>query len=439
MSDDATSAERPQPGQDQKSSRRGPRTAVRLFLAVIGFVVVAALLLAGWLPRRQRTQEVNAKAEEKKTALPIVQVMTVHRASAVEQLTLPGTVTPVTVAHIYARAAGYLKKRYVDLGDKVHAGRLLAVISAPDLDAIVLQNQALLQQGKDALSKAQSQLQLQQVTYDRVHTLVQHGVLSQQDDDTSLAAVRSAAADVSSSQNAIKAAEATLAHASALASFEEVRSPIDGTITARNVETGSLVSPGGQAQGLSTTVASATTGGPPTGGAQGGELFEVADLHALHVFLAVPEQDALYVQTGHPAELTFAEFPGERFTGTIIRTNGSFSQDTRSLVLEVKLNDPQHRLRPGMFASVQLRFNAPQPGILVSGDSVIATARGEVVPIVQNGVIHMQPVLLGRDLGTQIYVTTGLQDGDLVVVSPNDHVKEGVRVATQQAPKGQQQ
>jgi multidrug efflux pump subunit AcrA (membrane-fusion protein) len=437
MSDDATSAERPQSGQDQKSSRRGPRTAVRLFLAVIGFVLVAALLLTGWLPRRQRTQEVNAKTEEQKTALPIVQVMTVHKASAMEQLTLPGTVTPVTVAHIYARAAGYVKKRYVDLGDKVHAGQLLALISAPDLDAIVLQNRALLQQGKDALSKAQSQLQLQQVSYDRVHTLVQHGVLSQQDDDAYLAAVRSGAADVSSSQNAIKAAEATLAHASALASFEQVRSPVDGTVTARNVETGSLVSPGGQVQGLSTKVAS--TGRPPTGGAQGGELFEVADLRALHVFVSVPEQDALYVQTGHRAELSFAEFPREHFTGMITRSNDSLSQDTRSLVLEVKVNDAQRRLRPGMFASVQLRFTAPEPGILISGDSVTATARGQVVPLVQNGAIHMQPVLLGRDLGTQIYVTTGLQDGDLVVVSPNDQVKEGVRVTTQQAPKGQRQ
>lgn len=439
MSDDATSADHSQPGQAKKGTRTGARTAVRLFYAVIGLVVVVALLLGGWLPRRQRTREANAKAQEQKSELPVVQVMTVHKASAVEQLTLPGTVTPVTVAHVYARAAGYVKKRYVDLGDKVHTGQLLALISAPDLDAIVLQNQALLQEGKDALNKAQSQLQLQQVTYDRVHTLVQHGVLSQQDDDTSSAAVRSAAADVSSSQNAIRAAEATLAHASALASFEEVRSPIDGTITARNVETGSLVSPGGQAQGLVATAAAPATGGPPTGGAQGGELFQVVDLRALHVFVSVPEQDALYVQTGHPAELSFAEFPGEHFTGTITRNNDSFSQDTRSLVLEVMVNDAQHWLRPGMFASVQLRFNAPQPGILISGDSVITTARGQVVPVVQDGVIHMQPVLLGRDLGPQIYVTTGLQDDDLVVVSPNDQVKEGVRVTTQQAPKGQQQ
>jgi multidrug efflux pump subunit AcrA (membrane-fusion protein) len=417
----------------------GPRRTRRLVYVVIAVVIVAGLLVAGWLPRRQRTTEVNARAREQKSALPVVQVMTVHKASAVEQLTLPGTVTPVNVAHIYARAAGYIKKRNVDLGDKVHTGQLLALISAPDLDAIVLQNQSLLQQGKDGLSKAESQFQLQQVTYERVHTLVLHGVLSQQDDDASLAAMRSAAADVSSAKNAIKAAEATLAHASVLASFEEVRSPVDGTITARNVEAGSLVSPAGQAQGLSPTAAAMGSGGPPTGGAQGGELFEVADLRDLRVFVAVPEQDAVFVQTGQNAELLFSEFPGERFSGTVTRSNDSLNQDTRSLLLEVKVNDQQHRIRPGMFASVQLRFNAPQPGILISGDSVIAQARGEVVPVVRNGVIHMQPVLLGRDLGTQIYVTSGLQDGEMVVVSPNNQVKEGVRVTTQPAPKGQQQ
>jgi RND family efflux transporter MFP subunit len=241
---DATSAERPQAAEDQQATRMGPR--LRLLYLATAFLVIAGLLLAGWLPRRRRTAEVDARAKEQRSALPVVQVMTVQKASAVQQLTLPGTVTPVTVAHIYARAAGYLKKRYVDLGDKVHRGQLLALISAPDLDAIVQQNQSLLQQDKDALSKAESQLQLQQVTYDRVHTLVQHGVLSQQDDDMSLAALRAAAADVRFSQNAIRAAEATLAHASVLASFEEVRSPMDGTVTARNVETGSLVSPGGQ-------------------------------------------------------------------------------------------------------------------------------------------------------------------------------------------------
>jgi multidrug efflux pump subunit AcrA (membrane-fusion protein) len=439
MSDRAMHLEHPQPAGGHKSIRSGSRRALRLVYLVIAIAIVVGLLLAGWLPRRRRTQEVNARANEQKSALPVVQVMTVHKASAIEQLTLPGTVTPVIVAHVYARASGYVKKRYVDLGDRVRRGQLLALISAPDLDAIVLQNQALLHQGKDALSKAESQFQLQKVTYDRVHTLVLHGVLSQQDDDAGLAAVQAAAADLRSSENAIKAAAATLAHASTLASFEEVRSPIDGTVTARNIDTGSLVAQGGQAQGLSPVLTGGASGGPPTGGAQGGELFEVADLGSLRVFVAVPEQDVVHLQTGQPAELSFAEFPGERFTGTITRSNDALSQDTRSLLMEVKVNDPQHRLRPGMFGSVQLRFSAPQPGILISGDSVIAEARGQIVPIVQNGVIHMQPVLLGRDLGTQIYVTSGLQDGDSVVVSPNDQVQDGVRVTTQPAPKGQQQ
>lgn len=438
MSDDPQSLESREATDGYKSTRTASRRLRFIAYVVVALIIIAALLV-GWLPRHQRTLEVDARAEEQKSALPVVQVMTVHKASAVEQLTLPGTVTPVNVAHIYARAAGYIKKRYVDFGDKVHTGQLLALISAPDLDAIVSQNQSLLKQNKDALNKAESQLQLQQVTYQRVHTLVQHGVLSQQDDDAALAALRSAEADVRTSQDAIQAAEGTLAHAAVLASFEEVKSPIDGTITARNVEIGSFVSPAGQAQGPTPVSSAMGSGGPPSGGAQGGELFAVADLGVLNVFVSVPEQDAPFVQTGQDAELSFSEFPGERYRGRVTRSNESLNQDTRSLFLEVKLNDPRHRIRPGMFASVQLRFNAPEPGILISGDSVIAQARGEMVPLVQNGIIHMQPVLLGRDLGTQIYVTSGLQDGDTVVVSPSDQVKEGVRVAAQPAPKGQQQ
>jgi hypothetical protein len=150
---------------------------------------------------------------------------------------------------------------------------------------------------------------------------------------------------------------------------------------------------------------------------------------------------SLSFRTGTVSNLILLDvFHHLQFPGTALSEfwRDSFSQDTRSLVLEVKVADPQHRLRPGMFASVQLRFNAPEPGILISGDSVIAQARGEFVPIVQNAVIHMQPVLLGRDLGSQIYVASGLEDGDLVVVSPTYQVKEGVRVSMQPAPKGQQ-
>jgi multidrug efflux pump subunit AcrA (membrane-fusion protein) len=238
-------------------------------------------------------------------------------------------------------------------------------------------------------------------------------------------------------QNAVKSAQGALAHEQSLADFEQIRSPIDGTITARNVEVGNLVSASGAAQGLSVT-AEANTGGPPTGGAQGGELFDVVDLRSLEVFVSVPEQDAPFVQTGQPVDLTVAELSGQTFTGKVVRSSDSLSQQTRTLLAEVKIADAQHRLRPGMFASVQMHYVAPNPGILISGDSLLTLARGQFVPVVENNVIQMRPVRVGRDLGTQVYVTSGLHNGDLIVVNPNDAVQQGVRVRPRPAPAGQQ-
>jgi hypothetical protein len=122
----------------------------------------------------------------------------------------------------------------------------------------------------------------------------------------------------------------------------------------------------------------------------------------------------------------------------VTRSSNSLSQQTRTLLAEVQIADAQHRLRPGMFASVQMHYRALNPGILISGDSLLNTARGQFVPVVENDVIQMRPVSIGRDLGTQVYVTAGLQDGDIVVVSPNDAVRQGARVSTRPAPAGQQ-
>jgi RND family efflux transporter MFP subunit len=216
-----------------------------------------------------------------------------------------------------------------------------------------------------------------------------------------------------------------------------VRSPISGTITARNVEIGSLVSPSGAAEGL--LPAATVTGGPPTGGAQGGELFDVTDLTRLEIFISVPEQDALFVQDGQPVDLSFAEVPGQRFTGKVVRTSRSLSQQSRTLLAEVQVfEDTHHRLRPGMFASVQMHYKDPNPAILISGDSLLTMARGQFVPVVENNVVQMRSVHVGRDLGTQVYITAGLRDGDTIVLNPNDLVKDGARVTTRPAPAGQQ-
>jgi membrane fusion protein, multidrug efflux system len=185
------------------------------------------------------------------------------------------------------------------------------------------------------------------------------------------------------------------------------------------------------------TVSVGSTGGPVTGGAQGGELFDIVDLGSLEVFVSVPEQDAPFVQTGQPVDLAFSELPGETFKGKVVRSSDSLSQQSRTLLTEVQVEDPRHRLRPGMFASVQMHFRAPNPGILISADSLLTMARGQFVPVVEHNIIQMRPVNVGRDLGTQVYITSGLQDGDLVVVNPNDAVKQGAYVNTRPAPAGQ--
>ena len=419
---------------------KGSRRHLGWLWAAIGLILVGlTAVFSGWLPRHKRDKEVQARAQQQQKATPLVEVTTVKQASPEEELTLPGTVIPVTTAHIFARAAGYLKARYVDLGDTVHKGQLLAVISAPELDAAVAQQASVVQQSRDAVARAVTQQDLTRVSYDRIHTLVLHGVLSQQEDDVALAALKSAIADVLSAKNAVGAALSALERAKALASFEQVRSPINGTVTARDVEVGGLVSATGAGQGLPAAASPTNpSGGPPTGGAMGGELFQIANVLDLRTFLSVPEEDAMRVQTGQPATLTFSELPTEHFQGTVIRSSDSLSQQTRSLLLEVHVRDPQHMLRPGMFASVQLHFKAPDRGVLVSGDSVIPRAQGQFVGVVQDNVVHLREVHVGRDLGTEVYITDGLENGDIIVVNPTDVVQEGAHVQPKPAPKGQE-
>src|SRR5580704_4186295 len=396
-------------GEKNSASIERPRYGRYLLVAVI---VIAAMFLVGWWPKHLLSKQVEAKANEQKAALLIVEVTTASEVRQAEELTLPGTVVPVSTTHIYARATGYLKSLNADIGDKVRRGQLLAVIESPELDATVQQQRSLLHASNAALDSARSQLALQQATYDRVHTLAQHGVLSRQDDDVALAAVKAASDAVESAKNNVDAEAAAVDRWSVLASYEQVRSPIDGTVTARNVDVGSFVSSSGAATGLgvNTTSDPSNSGGPPTGGSQGGELFQITNTHGLRTFINVPEEEAVDVQTGQDATLTFSELPGQPFDGKVIRSSDSLDQQTRTLLLEVQIQDPNRRLRPGMFALVQLHFNVRNPGILISGDTVIPRAQGQFVAVVDNNIVHLQQVHVGRDLGTQLYVTTGLRN-----------------------------
>jgi multidrug efflux pump subunit AcrA (membrane-fusion protein) len=439
MNSRAVEGSRPPADGREKGSASDQRPRYGRYL-LVAVVVIAGLFLLGWWPKHVVNKQVQAKANQEQAALPIVEVVTASEVRQAEELTLPGTVVPVSATHVYARATGYLKTLNVDIGDRVRRGQLLAIIESPDLDATVQQQRSLLQVSNAALNTARSQLTLQQATYDRVHTLAQHGVLSQQDDDVALAAVKAATDAVQSAENSVNAEASAVEHWTVLASYEQVRSPIDGTVTARNVDVGSFVSSNGAAAGLTvnTTSDQSNSGGPPTGGAQGGELFQIANTHSLRTFIGVPEEDAVSVQTGQEATLTFSELPGQQFDGKIIRSSDSLNQQTRTLLIEVQIQDPKRELRPGMFASVQLHFNVQNPGILISGDSIIPRAQGQFVAVVDNNIVHLQQVHVGRDLGTEVYVTTGLRNGDQIVVNPTDSVQEGVHVQTKAAPKGQE-
>src|SRR5260370_34045238 len=241
MSAGATTPPGP-PSEERHDEHRQRSPGRRLLWILIVVAVLALALLVGWLRHQKRNKEVDAKAKQQQNSVPVVEVQIVHGASAERDLTLPGTVPPLKSAHIYAQASRFLKARYVDLVDTVRKGQLLGSISAPDLDAMVSQQTAMLQQSKDGVLTAQAALRLQQVTYDRVHPLVLHGILSKQEDDTALAPVESAQSNLEPPKNEVKAAQAAQGHAQSMADFEQVRSPIHGPITAPTVEVGSFVS-----------------------------------------------------------------------------------------------------------------------------------------------------------------------------------------------------
>jgi hypothetical protein len=205
----------PATGHQQNEAQPQQKGGRRMLWILAGTVVLGLALLAGLLPHYTRNKQVNARAEQEKNAVPTVDVQTVHIASSEQALALPATLIPLRSAHIYARASGYLKARYVDLGDTVRKGQLLAIISAPDLDASVAQSAAAVQQSRDNVLTAQAAQRLQKATYDRVHTLVLHGILSKQDDDAARAAVESAQSNLQATENAVKEAQGALTRAQA--------------------------------------------------------------------------------------------------------------------------------------------------------------------------------------------------------------------------------
>ena len=426
-----------------------PRGKVLLVGAILA-VIVVAVALAGYLPRRQRAAAASAAARQEKTALPAVTAAKVRRAPQDTEVMLPGNLSALTEASIYARASGYIRKRYVDIGDHVRQGQLMAEIDAPELDqevaqarAAVSQAQQQLGQTRAALAQAQSQRDLAKVTSERYTNLVARGAVARQDADTQQSNYRSADALVEAQDSSVRAsaenvsqAQANLERVIALQNYKSVRAPFAGIVTARNIDAGALISASGAGQGASPM---STTG---VQAANGNEMFRVAQIDTIRILTNVPQTNAPSIRIGMPADLTLTEFPGRRFTGKLTRTSRSLDPNSRTLLVEVQIPNRIGTLLPGMYAEVHFRDHRDSPPLLVPGDALVATNNGLEVAVlldVPEGdgsadqpkgakKVHMQAVGAGRDYGAETEVTSGLSGSELVVINPGDDVREGAMV-----------
>jgi multidrug efflux pump subunit AcrA (membrane-fusion protein) len=441
-------------GHAQKPHRPGHSPRYWFIFVVIVLVAAILVIFFGWFPRHRRTQEIDQQAKERSEALPRVQVMVVRLAPSTTELMVPGTTQAYTEAYIYARASGYVTHRFVDIGDRVHTGQLLATIDAPDLDKQVAQARSQIRQSESNLAQMEAQLHLAAVTWDRYKVLVAKGVFSRQDGDTQEANYRVAEANVRAAQNIVQGNRENLERLIVLQQYEQVRAPFNGVVTARNVDVGTLItgqgtgapvtntpsSPGtslagaqGNNEGSSGNISASTA--PPTGGSQGGEMFAIASIDRLRVLVSVPEAYSDIVHTGERAQLFFQERPNDKFEGTVTRTSASIDQNTRTLLVEVQASNRNGQLLPGMYAVVNFIDAKGQPPLLIPGASIVVRNGKSGVYRIENNYVHFAAIYISRDYGDQTEVVGGLKEGDVIATTITDQVREGVKIDPQYPQK----
>jgi multidrug efflux system membrane fusion protein len=417
-------------------------------LVILCVVAIAGLALYGGLPRYEQKKELNEHSKEQMAQATPVSVVEAQPGPAVQEFILPGATQPIQDATIYARVDGYLAKRYVNIGDKVKTGQLIAEIDTPELDQQVQaaassaeQAGANLDNARQALEKAQADaktaaanaqkaktdLQYYSREYVRYKQLVAQGAVSQEDTDSRIqafnsgqatldameAAERSARASVNSARAAVHVAQAAFSAAKsqhdqydAMRGFKKVTALFDGIVTKRNVDAGALISAGSNSSN--------------------NILFEIAKTDILRVFVYVPEQYVPFIATNEHAKLSFQEYPGREFDAIVSNVSGGIDPASKTLQVEIHVPNADHTLLPGMYAKV--RFEAPskvrQP--IVPATTLQTRADGGFMFTVDAAnKIHMHKVSIGRDLGGQFEVSSGIKVGDKVIINPSDELREG--------------
>lgn len=377
----------------QLSSRR------RWVIATAVMLVVVGALAAGIRSRVQAATKLRVVTAQ--MAVPSVSVVTPTPTAPDQEIVLPGNIQPFISSPIYARTDGYLKKWYFDIGARVKAGDLLAVIETPEVDE-------QLAQARSTLATAQANLAIAQITRDRYQSLLKTHAVAQQDADN-------AASTYTANRAIVDADAANVRHYAALVSFERVYAPFDGVITARNTDIGDLINSG-----------SNTT--PRT------DLFDIAQPRALRVYVNVPEEYSQAVKPGETAaDITLAEFPGRKFPGKLVRTSDAINGITRTLLAEVDLDNPGGTLLSGSYAEVHLKIAARNSTFLLPVSSLIFRAEKLQVGVVRDGVVTVTDVTPGHDFGEQIEIVAGLKPNDQIITNPPDSLVSGENVRIVQA------
>jgi HlyD family secretion protein len=413
-SHDVVAYQEPHPHGGQKQVPSPPRKRVMLYVGV-----PLALLLAWGAFGHWRTHEAAAETRrQQQDFVPEVRVATAQVEDAPIDLALPGQTEAFDTANIYPRATGYVAERLVDIGSHVRKGELLLRIEAPDLDQQLVQAQAQVGQNQAAVFQAQAGLtssratsSFANVTESRLTTLAHEGWETQQNADSSIANAQTGKAGVTNAEAGIavalanlRAQQATVQRLQALTAFERVTAPFDGVITARNVDTGDLL----------TADMSSTT-----------PLLSIARTDVLRVAVYVPQSSAVSLHDGLAAKVTVPELPGHIFDGVVSRNAAALDASSRAMLTEVDVSNPDGTLRAGLFVNVSIAVPRERPGVVVPDEALVFNAKGlQVATLDDDGHAHFHPVSIYRDFGTSAELRDGLNGGEQVILTPPAELEE---------------
>ena len=366
------------------------------FLVAMATVLLGIVIYSGIHQRAEAQRRLGVATE--RAAITIVNVVHPQPAAASQEIVLPGYTQAFSDTPIYARTNGYLKRWYFDIGARVEKGQLLAEIDTPEIDQQLDQTRA-------DLKTAQANEQLAAITATRWQNLLKTNSVSKQETDQ-------AVSDLSAKQATVDSMTANVHRLEQLQSFEKVYAPFSGVVTARNTDIGALINAG--------------AGGQPQ------ELFHIAAVDKLRVYVALPELDLRAAQDGARAALTLDEFPGQTFEGVIVRNSDSINLASRTLNVEVDVNNPGDHIKTGAYVFVHLKLPDDQPhaaeSLIIPANTLLFRSEGLRVGVVRNNQAQLVPISIGRDYGSSVEVVAGLSPTDRVIVNPSDSLTTGTAV-----------